>query len=122
MLYGASIIFGALFAGEALTRLLSLSIPGPVLGMLLCVIFAVFRRGCDRRVADFASRLLRYLGLLFVPAGVGLMTLSKEISEHGLALLLTMVVSTLITMGVTALVLQWLLRRNKTATSQDKIS
>ncbi|QLG86914.1 CidA/LrgA family protein [Chitinibacter bivalviorum] len=111
MLYGATVIFIALFAGEALVRLAHIPIPGPVLGMLLLTLLALFRRGIDRRVAHFSTSLLRYLALLFIPAGVGLMTLGDKISQHGIALLLTIVFSTLITMGVTGLLLQYLLKR-----------
>lgn len=111
MLYGATVIFIALFAGEALVRLAHIPIPGPVLGMLLLTLWALLWRGIDRRVANFSTSLLRYLALLFIPAGVGLMTLGDKISEQGLALLLTIMCSTLITMGVTAVLLQYLLRR-----------
>lgn len=112
MLYGITVIFAALFLGEALSVLLRLPLPGAVLGMLLLTVFAVLRGGFDRRVAHVANHLLRYLALLFIPAGVGLMTLGDKIGQQGMALLLTMVFSTMVTMGVTAAVLQFLLRRH----------
>ncbi|QLI82276.1 CidA/LrgA family protein [Chitinibacter fontanus] len=111
MLYGVTIIFAALFAGEALSRLAHLPVPGSVMGMLLLLLLALWRQGFDARVTHFATHLLRYLALLFIPAGVGLMTLSDKIGSQGLALILTMVFSTLITMAVTAWVLQFLLKR-----------
>ncbi len=63
-------------------------------------------------MAHVANHFLRYLALLFIPAGVGLMTLGDKIGQQGMALLLTMVFSTMVTMGVTAAVLQFLLRRH----------
>ncbi|WP_273431073.1 CidA/LrgA family protein [Chitinibacter tainanensis] len=111
MLYGITIIFATLFAGEALSRLLQLPIPGAVMGMLLLTLIAILRRGLDRRVVDAAGAMLRYLGVLFIPAGVGLMTLGDEIGRQGWALLATLLISTVMTMAGTAWMLQHLLRR-----------
>ncbi|WP_373974637.1 CidA/LrgA family protein [Chitinibacter sp. SCUT-21] len=113
MLYGITIIFAALFLGEALCILLHLPLPGSVLGMLLLLLAALIKRGFDLRVVEVSNHLLRYMALLFIPAGVGLMTLGDLLGQQGLALLLTMVFSTVVTMAVTGLVLQWLLRRQR---------
>jgi holin-like protein len=111
MLYGISVIFTALVAGEALSRLGAVPIPGSVMGMILLAIFGLLRRGFDPRVAHTANGLLRYLGVLFVPAGVGIMTLAGKIQSQGLALLTTLILSTVVTMAATAWVLQYLLQR-----------
>ena len=97
-------------AGEALVRLLELRLPGPVIGMLLLLLllrWPAVRSG----VAACADALLAHLSLLFVPVGVGVMTHLGILADHGLRLLLALVLSTWIGLAVTAWVLRLLLRR-----------
>ncbi|HEY0201160.1 MAG TPA: CidA/LrgA family protein [Burkholderiaceae bacterium] len=90
--------------GEAISRLLHLPIPGPVIGMLLLFagLFAPAVRGA---VAGCANFLLAHLGLLFVPAGVGVMTYLPQLQQYGLRLLAVIVLSTWFGLAVTACVL-----------------
>jgi len=60
-------------AGEALSRLLSLPVPGPVLGMLLLFVALRLRDQGSEPIATAADALAKHLSLLFVPAGVGVM-------------------------------------------------
>lgn len=122
MLYGLSIIFFALVSGEFLRQLLHLPIPSVVLGMLLLTAWCIFRRGAETRLALASEGLLRYLGILFVPAGVGLMELGDTLQTQGVAMLVTIILSTLITMLVTAWVLNTLLSRRKTAINPSEES
>lgn len=111
MLYGIAVLLAFLVAGEAATAVFHLPMPGPVSGMLLLLLWSMARRHVDQRVAQAATSLLRYLGLFFIPAGAGLLVLSDVLKTHGLALALIVLVSTLITLIVTALLLRWLLHR-----------
>ncbi|WP_283150721.1 CidA/LrgA family protein [Silvimonas soli] len=111
MLYGLAIILGFLVAGEAASNFLHLPLPGTVSGMILLLVWCLLRKGADQRVAQAATGLLRYLGLFFLPAGAGLLELSGLLREQGAAMAAVLVLSTAITLLVTALVLAWLLRR-----------
>ena len=96
-------------AGEVLARLLDLRLPGPVIGMLLLLLllrWPAVRTG----VAACADALLAHLSLLFVPVGVGVMTHLGVLGDHGLRLLLALVLSTWIGLAVTAWMLRLLLR------------
>ena len=94
-------------AGELLSRGLSLPFPGPVVGMLL--LLAALRWSVVRApVAACADFLLAHLSLLFVPVGVGVMTHLDLLSRFGGRMLGVLVFSTLIGLGVTALVLYWM--------------
>ena len=96
-------------AGEALTRLLNLPFPGPVVGMLLlwpALGFAAVREP----VTDVARFLLAHLSLLFVPVGVGVITHLDVLQHYGLRLAAVIVLSTWIGIAVTALVLRALMR------------
>ena len=99
-------------AGELLSRGLSLPLPGPVVGMMLLLValrWAVVREP----VQACADYLLSHLSLLFVPVGVGVMTHLSVVSEYGGRMLLVLVLSTLIGLAVTALLLNYLWRRDE---------
>jgi len=56
--------------GETLVQLASLTIPSPVLGLLLLLGWLFLRGGVADEVGRAANTLLAHLSLLFVPAGV----------------------------------------------------
>lgn len=61
--------------GTLLSQALHLPIPGPVAGMLfLLAILTVRRSGVEAPVMRAGGRILQDLPLLFIPAGVGLVT------------------------------------------------
>ncbi len=97
--------------GELLSRGLGLPFPGPVVGMLL-LLLALRWPVVREPVAACADYLLQHLSLLFVPVGVGVMTHLSIVSEYGGRMLLVLVASTLIGLGVTALVLRALWRKD----------
>jgi putative effector of murein hydrolase LrgA (UPF0299 family) len=97
--------------GEGVAFVTGLPVPGPVIGMLLLFSALVAKPGLAAAVEGTANELLRHLSLLFVPAGVGIVAAAASVSRYWLAIVVAVVVSTLLTLGVTALVLQALTRR-----------
>ena len=96
-------------AGEAAAHALPVRLPGPVIGLLL-LLGALNVPACREPVAAAADALLNHLSLLFVPVGVGVITHITLVSQHGLRLLVVIVLSTWAGMAVTAVVLNALLR------------
>lgn len=90
--------------GEGLVFLLHLPIPGPVAGMLLLFIALLASPRLHALVEPAGSELLKHLSLLFVPAGVGIVAAGSAIGSTWLALVVSLVGSTLITLAVTAAV------------------
>jgi holin-like protein len=87
--------------GEVTARALNLPMPGPVLGMLL--LFGVLLwRGAPDWLDQVGQGLLRFLPLFFVPAGVGIMNHVQLMRAEWLAIAITLLVSTVITMIATA--------------------
>ena len=83
---------------------------------MVFVLLAVSLRRSLLAVLDpVAATLLEYLSLLFVPAGVGVMRYGAVFREHGAALAVAIVVSTVLGMSVTALVLVAFERRGRAA-------
>lgn len=109
-LQGFAILLTLQSLGEALSRLLHLPYPGPVVGMVL--LLALLRWPPVRQsVAAAAGFLLQHLSLLFVPVAVGVIAQTPLLLSYGPRLLLALVVSTWVGLAVTAWTLQWLLRR-----------
>ena len=96
-------------AGELIARGASLSLPGPVIGMLI-LLPALNVERLRAAVAAAADALLSHLSLLFVPVGVGVIAHLQLVSDFGVRLLLVVVLSTWLGMAATALVLRRLWR------------
>jgi putative effector of murein hydrolase LrgA (UPF0299 family) len=92
--------------GEGLVFLAGWPLPGPVAGMLLLLAALVAVPRLQAVVEAGANELLRHLSLLFVPAGVGIVVAASSAGGQWLAIGASVLVSTLATLAVTALVLK----------------
>jgi len=110
MLYAILALLACQLVGELVTRALVLPLPGPVLGMLLLVAMLIARGGPGRTLESTTSGLLQHLGLLFVPAGVGLMSHAQRLSSEWVALSVTLVASTAAAALITGWVMTALMR------------
>ena len=108
--------------GEVLTRVLALPVPGPVIGMVLLFGFLVLRRGPGRELQSTAQGLLQHLSLLFVPAGTGIILHLHRLREEWLAITVALLLSTFITLAVTALLLKLLTRHRHPDDAQSSNS
>lgn len=111
MVSGLAVLLMCQLVGEIVSRGLGLPVPGPVLGLVLLVagLIAWGRRRSDREVAAspvarVGDGLLANLGLLFVPAGVGVVQYGRLLEAQALPLALALVGSTAVTLAVTVLV------------------
>lgn len=92
-----------------MTVVFDLPVPGPLLGMVFLfsglVLYGRGRAVDPGGSVEFASLgLLKIFPLLFVPAGVGVMLHGALLAREWLVLIAVLVVSTLFSMAVTALV------------------
>jgi putative effector of murein hydrolase LrgA (UPF0299 family) len=97
-------------AGEAIVRVAMLPVPGPVVGMLFLFLLLFFRAPLPPALGDTTDGLLKHLSLLFVPAGVGVVQHLDRLGSDGLQLVAVVVLATVITLAVTALVFEGLAR------------
>lgn len=97
--------------GEVIVRAVGLPIPGPVLGTLFLLLGLAALRGVPETLNSVTSTVLAHLSLLFVPAGVGIMLHASRIRAEWIPLLMALVVSTLVTIAVTAWVFVRVMRR-----------
>jgi holin-like protein len=110
MIASFSLILLCQLAGEVFVRALHLPIPGPVIGLVLLFLLLVARdrftqlaRGPLRNEGvEQASRgMLANLSLLFIPAGVGVVQKLDLLAEHGVAIIIILAVSVVLTLLAT---------------------
>ncbi|MBF0255029.1 MAG: CidA/LrgA family protein [Gammaproteobacteria bacterium] len=109
-LHGITLLLLFQLIGELLVHLGQLPLPGPVAGMALLFITLILRRGLPESLSGAATSLLGHLSLLFVPAGVGVMLHFDKLAGDWLAIAAALLLGTLITLALTALLMQLLLR------------
>jgi holin-like protein len=89
-------------AGELISRLAAIPVPGPVIGMVLLVVYLSLRGKVSTEMHAVSSTILQHLSLLFVPAGVGLMLHVARIEAEWPAIAAALVISSVLTLAVTA--------------------
>ncbi len=97
-------------AGTVVQEGTGLPIPGPVMGLVLLLGLLVWRGGPDKALHDTAGGFMKYLGLLFVPAGVGVVNELQELRANALAIAVAIPVSTILGLAVTGILMQRLSR------------
>jgi holin-like protein len=102
LIYGITLLLAYQLIGEVGVRALDLPVPGPVAGMLLLFLTLVGLGRVPDSLSTAAGGLLSHLSLLFVPAGVGIMVHADRIAAEWLPIALALVLSTLVTMAITA--------------------
>lgn len=113
MIRALALLLACQLTGEILARALGLPIPGPVIGLALLALGVLVHArvtGADpsniesTELGRTATALLGSLGLLFVPAGVGVVQQLPVVGANGLALAAALVGSTVLTLVVTVYV------------------
>lgn len=106
--------------GTAVVTATGINLPGPVVGLvLLGVALIVGRRGRSwrrRHVEPAADSLLEMLPLLFVPAGVGVVSYLPLLNQYLVAVVVALIASFVLTLIGTGGLLQLLLNRAGTRT------
>lgn len=96
--------------GEVLVQFTGVPVPGPVVGMMLLFAGLLARGSIPEYLRHTSLVLLRYLSLLFVPAGVGVMLYVDRIADEWLAILIALFFSTWLSIAVTVGVMTAMMR------------
>ena len=94
--------------GELISRFALPTLPGPVIGLVLLVVWLVLRKEVDEHLATVADGFSQYFGLLFVPAAVGVVLFLPQLKANALAIICALVGSVVLTIGVSAFVVRFL--------------
>jgi holin-like protein len=108
-----AILVGLQLVGEVLRQTLHLPLPGPLIGMVLLTVLLVTRgsagaaaqRAVPPPLLKAANGLIANMGLLFVPAGVGIIAELGVLRQQWLPILAGLLVSTVLGLAVTGLVM-----------------
>ena len=93
-------IFQAL--GELLSRFALPFIPGPVLGLVALLVFLAARGRVPVHIDTVGSTILQHLGLLFIPASVGVVLYLPLLQANAWAISAALIISVVATVAVTA--------------------
>jgi putative effector of murein hydrolase LrgA (UPF0299 family) len=115
-----TLVFACQLAGELIVATLMWPLPGPVVGMAILFVGLVVNGAVPDDLAAVSAGLLDNLSLLFIPAGVGVMLHAPLLARDGVAIGLALVVSTVLTIAVTALVMARMARPEASPSSRIK--
>jgi putative effector of murein hydrolase LrgA (UPF0299 family) len=101
-----TLLLACQLAGEVVAVATGLAVPGPVIGMALLFFGLALRGAVPEGLGATAGGLLRHLALLFVPAGVGIMAHLDLLADEAGPILAAVLGSTIITIAVTAGLMQ----------------
>ena len=105
------IILGFTFAGEALQRLVPISIPASVWGLALLFLALCLKIVKVDQVKDVGGFLSSLLPVLFVSPTVGIVEHWSLVQPQLLPIALLLLASTVLTFGISGSITQWLSRK-----------
>ncbi|HEY3589835.1 MAG TPA: CidA/LrgA family protein [Buttiauxella sp.] len=97
------LIYICLYAGIAIASLLPITIPGSIIGMLILFILLSLQILPAKWVKPSCHLLIRYMALLFVPIGVGVMQYVDVIKQQFGPVVVSCFISTLVVLVVVSL-------------------
>lgn len=107
MIKSMGILLSFQLLGELVRLAIGWPIPGPVTGMVLLLLALWVGLVRPETVEPAADVLLKALGLLFVPVGVGLMQYGHILKKNGFSIATALLVSTVAALIVTGWTAQW---------------
>jgi lrgA family protein len=108
-----AIIFGCLGLGELIVGLTHIPFPSSIIGMLFLTLFLYLGWIKLQAIKALSDLLISNLGLFFVPPSIGIMAYFKQIGENFLAILISIVISTIVVIVVTGHIYQFFRKKLK---------
>ena len=106
-----AIILSVSLTGEVLSAVLPLPIPASIYGIVILFALLESRVLHVDDIRETSSFLIAIMSMLFIPAGVGLMTSFSLLSENLIAYIVITAVSTVVVMAVSGRAAQAVIRR-----------
>ena len=118
----SAIIFGITMIGEFLNRLLPLPVPAGVYGLFLLLLLLCTKVLKLEAIEATGNFLLDTMPIMFIPASVGLIDSYDAMKAILIPLIVTCLISTVVVMGVTGKVTEFmvkLLKKNETNAGEE---
>jgi holin-like protein len=113
---GFAILLVMLWLGNLTAKFLPL--PGPLLGMVLLFLFLTVHKGAAAQaVVACGEFFLKHYAFFFIPAGVGVMVHIHQLRGSMLGVVASLVISSLLSLIVTAATMQLLIKRRRRGTA-----
>jgi len=101
------------FFGECISKLFELLVPGPVIGMVLLLIFLIIKKSSFESLDNAVAIHLRYLPLLFIPAAMGIVTQADILAKEFWAISISLVFGTIIALAFCAKFMDYLTNKQE---------
>lgn len=111
-LYQFGIILGITFLGELLYKLIPLPIPSSIYGLLIMLLCLKFKLIKVEKVKEVSIFLIEIMPVIFIPAGVGLITMWNELKYIWAPIIVITVITTVIVMTVTGKTVEIIVKKN----------
>lgn len=105
--------------GEFIQKFTEISIPGPVIGLILLLGVLLIRAkyfkeypSIEDSLVNFSERFLNYLPLLFIPVGVGVVMHLSLLEENLISVISIIVLGTLLTLALTGFIMEKFLKND----------
>jgi len=119
MLNSIFTIFLFQLVGEFIQKFLEISIPGPVIGLILLLTVLLIKNKYFNASTNFQNDLIRscesllnYLPLLFIPVGVGVVMHLTLLEENLISVITIIILGTLLTLAITGFIMERLLKED----------
>ena len=120
MLKSLFIIFLFQLLGEAIQKFFEINIPGPVIGLILLLLVFIFFiknsspfRKIKKEISETSHQIIKYLSLLFVPIGVGVVMHINYLGDNLFKILAIIIIGTLSTLVFVAYVMEKIINLEK---------
>ncbi len=101
------------FLGELLKYLIPLPIPTSIYGLILMLTALLSGILKVDQVDDTAVFLIDIMPVMFIPAGVGLLTSIEALRPNLTAIIVITILTTVLVMGITGITAQFVMERKK---------
>lgn len=98
--------------GELVSHFFLPIIPGPVLGLVFLLIFLIIKGQVNPSLALVSDAFSQHLGVLFIPAAVGVILFLPQLKANALAVISALLISVVLTIVVTAMVLRFIAKKD----------
>lgn len=113
MILALLILLSFQLLGEGTVIFFHLFIPGPVVGMIYFFIALLVWPSLKEKVEGLSRFMYSNLALFFVPAGVGIIEYFELFGRYGKVMVVTLLISTTVTLGITAWCFNLFLKMDK---------
>lgn len=120
MLNSIFTIFLFQLVGEFIQKFLEISIPGPVIGLILLLTVLLIKNKYFNASTNFQNDLIRscetllnYLPLLFIPVGVGVVMHLTLLEDNLISVITIIILGTLLTLAITGFIMEKLLKEDE---------